>query len=84
MSKDKNAAEQAKADNDASAFGVGATLENADGSIEHVPLHEILKQPRYRTDCPDCHGTGRVQRYVGHPGRVAEFPCFWCTEAAGD
>lgn len=36
------------------------------------------KQPAYRLDC-ECRGAGRIQRYIGHPGRVAIFLCFKCT-----
>ena len=38
------------------------------------------KQPHYRIDCPECHGTGRIKKYIGHPGRMAEFVCFACIE----
>ena len=40
-------------------------------------------QQHYRIDC-ECKGTGRIKRYIGHPGRIAIFVCFACTDNTTD
>ena len=37
------------------------------------------EQKSYRIDCPECRGSGRVRKYIGHEGRAAVFVCFACT-----